>query len=63
MSMDPGEWTEGLRKEYLHLIDGFFSIPLPFSFTTYGRALQASASALLCLSQSLNIFSILCLFL
>lgn len=40
MSVDPGEWTEGLRKEYLLLIEGFFSVPVPFSFTTYGRALQ-----------------------
>ncbi|MQL77782.1 hypothetical protein Taro_010195 [Colocasia esculenta] len=41
MSVDPGDWTEGLRKEYLLLIGGFFSLPVPFSFTTYGRALKA----------------------
>ncbi|XP_020252374.1 cytochrome P450 90A1 [Asparagus officinalis] len=43
MSCDPGEWTEALRREYLLLIDGFFSIPFPsfLSFTTYGRAIQA----------------------
>ncbi|KAK1306028.1 Cytochrome P450 90A1 [Acorus calamus] len=41
MSVDPGEWTEKLRKEYLLLIEGFFSLPLPFFFTTYGRALRA----------------------
>ncbi|WP_219815804.1 hypothetical protein, partial [Arthrobacter sp. SX1312] len=43
MSYDPGEWTEALRREYLLLIDGFFSIPFPsfLSFTTYGRAIQA----------------------
>ncbi|XXG44740.1 hypothetical protein AAC387_Pa02g0011 [Persea americana] len=41
MSFDPGEWTESLRKEYLLLIEGFFSVPLPFFFTTYGRALKA----------------------
>lgn len=44
MSYDPGEWTESLRREYLLLIDGFFSIPFPFPsllpFTTYGRAIQ-----------------------
>ncbi|XXG44738.1 hypothetical protein AAC387_Pa02g0011 [Persea americana] len=40
MSFDPGEWTESLRKEYLLLIEGFFSVPLPFFFTTYGRALK-----------------------
>ncbi|KAJ6835755.1 cytochrome P450 90A1 [Iris pallida] len=46
MSRDPGEWTEALRKHYLMLIDGFFSVPLPSflsstSFTTYGRAIRA----------------------
>ncbi|XP_068669321.1 3beta,22alpha-dihydroxysteroid 3-dehydrogenase-like [Aristolochia californica] len=41
MSFDPGEWTERLRKEYLLLIEGFFSVPLPLFFTTYGRALKA----------------------
>eukprot|EP00262_Sarcandra_glabra_P003553 TRINITY_DN14297_c0_g1_i1.p1 TRINITY_DN14297_c0_g1~~TRINITY_DN14297_c0_g1_i1.p1 ORF type:complete len:480 (+),score=22.35 TRINITY_DN14297_c0_g1_i1:272-1711(+) len=41
MSFDPGEWTESLRKEYLLLIEGFFSVPLPFFFTTYGRAIKA----------------------
>ncbi|XP_043726224.1 cytochrome P450 90A1 isoform X2 [Telopea speciosissima] len=41
MSFDPGEWTEKLRKEYLLLIDGFFSLPLPFFFTTYGKAIRA----------------------
>ena len=42
MSFDPGEWTESLRKEYLLLIEGFFSVPLPFFFTTYGRALKVN---------------------
>ncbi|XP_068638469.1 3beta,22alpha-dihydroxysteroid 3-dehydrogenase-like [Aristolochia californica] len=41
MSFDPGLWTERLRKEYLLLIEGFFSLPLPLFFTTYGRALKA----------------------
>ncbi|KAF8402667.1 hypothetical protein HHK36_010756 [Tetracentron sinense] len=40
MSFDPGEWTESLRKEYLLLIDGFFALPFPFFFTTYGRAIK-----------------------
>uniref|UniRef100_A0A2P2MCE7 Cytochrome P450 90A1 n=1 Tax=Rhizophora mucronata TaxID=61149 RepID=A0A2P2MCE7_RHIMU len=39
MSFDPGEWTESLRKEYLLLIDGFFT--LPFISTTYRRAIKA----------------------
>nr|DAD28481.1 TPA_asm: hypothetical protein HUJ06_029949 [Nelumbo nucifera] len=41
MSFDPGEWTESLRKEYLLLIEGFFSVPLPFFFSAYGRAIKA----------------------
>ncbi|KAJ3680827.1 hypothetical protein LUZ60_015316 [Juncus effusus] len=43
VSIGPGEWTEGLRREYVRLIDGFFSVPLPafLSFTTYGRAIKA----------------------
>ncbi|XP_010923048.1 3beta,22alpha-dihydroxysteroid 3-dehydrogenase isoform X2 [Elaeis guineensis] len=43
VSYDPGEWTEALRREYLLLIEGFFSIPFPsfLSFTTYGRAIKA----------------------
>ncbi|KAL5710319.1 hypothetical protein ACHQM5_020899 [Ranunculus cassubicifolius] len=41
MSFDPGEWTESLRKEYLLVIDGFFGVPLPFVFTTYGKAIKA----------------------
>lgn len=41
LSFDPCEWTESLRKEYLLVIDGFFSIPLPFFSTTYNRAIKA----------------------
>ncbi|KAA8539585.1 hypothetical protein F0562_026277 [Nyssa sinensis] len=41
MSFDPCEWTESLRKEYVLVIEGFFTIPLPFFSTTYRRAIQA----------------------
>lgn len=41
MSFDPGEWTESLRKEYLLLIEGFFTIPFPLFSTTYRRAIKA----------------------
>ncbi|KAA8534078.1 hypothetical protein F0562_031729 [Nyssa sinensis] len=41
MSFDPCEWTESLRKEYVLVIEGFFSIPLPIFSTTYRRAIQA----------------------
>ncbi|KAF2296261.1 hypothetical protein GH714_037144 [Hevea brasiliensis] len=41
MSFDPGEWTEGLRKEYLLVIEGFFTVPLPIFSTTYRRAIKA----------------------
>ncbi|KAI3988905.1 hypothetical protein MKX01_016476 [Papaver californicum] len=41
MSIDPGEYSENLRKEYVLLIEGFFSVPIPFFFTTYGRAIKS----------------------
>ncbi|XP_044508147.1 cytochrome P450 90A1-like [Mangifera indica] len=41
MSFDPGEWTESLRKEYVLVIEGFFTVPLPILSTTYRRAIQA----------------------
>ncbi|KAJ0984110.1 hypothetical protein J5N97_002466 [Dioscorea zingiberensis] len=46
LSFDPCVWTESLRREYLLVIEGFFSIPLALpsflsSYTTYGRALRA----------------------
>ncbi|XP_050209534.1 3beta,22alpha-dihydroxysteroid 3-dehydrogenase [Mercurialis annua] len=41
MSFDPGEWSESLRKEYVLVIEGFFTVPLPIFSTTYRRAIQA----------------------
>ncbi|ESQ40480.1 hypothetical protein EUTSA_v10013418mg [Eutrema salsugineum] len=41
MSFDPGEWSESLRKEYLLVIEGFFSLPLPLFSTTYRKAIKA----------------------
>ncbi|KAI9156566.1 hypothetical protein LWI28_008701 [Acer negundo] len=41
MSFDPGEWSESLRKEYVLVIEGFFSLPLPLFSTTYRRAIKA----------------------
>lgn len=41
MSFDPGEWSEGLRKEYVLVIEGFFTLPLPLFSTTYRRAIKA----------------------
>ncbi|XP_027332727.1 cytochrome P450 90A1-like isoform X3 [Abrus precatorius] len=41
MSFDPGEWTETLRKEYVLVIEGFFTLPLPLFSTTYRRAIKA----------------------
>ncbi|XP_024992049.1 cytochrome P450 90A1-like [Cynara cardunculus var. scolymus] len=41
LSIDPCEWTENLRKEYMLVIEGFFCIPLPFFSLTYRRAIQA----------------------
>ncbi|KAJ8769452.1 hypothetical protein K2173_002942 [Erythroxylum novogranatense] len=39
MSVDLGEWTESLRREYILLIDGFFTVP--FFSATYRRAIKA----------------------
>ncbi|CAN4097534.1 unnamed protein product [Withania somnifera] len=41
MSFDPCEWTENLMKEYMLVIEGFFTIPLPFFSSTYRKAIQA----------------------
>ncbi|WKA00610.1 hypothetical protein VitviT2T_018949 [Vitis vinifera] len=41
MSFDPGEWTESLRKEYVLVIEGFFTVPFPLFSATYRRAIQA----------------------
>ncbi|OIW20822.1 hypothetical protein TanjilG_23805 [Lupinus angustifolius] len=41
MSFDPDEWTESLRKEYVLVIEGFFTLPLPLLSTTYRRAIKA----------------------
>lgn len=41
MSFDPGEWTESLRKEYVMVIEGFFTLPFPMFSATYRRAIRA----------------------
>ncbi|KAK7300533.1 hypothetical protein RJT34_11379 [Clitoria ternatea] len=41
MSFDPGEWSETLRKEYVLVIEGFFTLPIPLFSTTYRRAIKA----------------------
>lgn len=41
MSIDPCEWTNNLMKEYMHLVDGFFSVPLALFSATYRRAIHA----------------------
>jgi cytochrome P450 family 90 subfamily A1 len=59
VSIEPGPWTESVRREYLKLINGFFSIPFPFAsllpFTTYGQALKV----LVLLPFSPHLFTIL----
>lgn len=42
MSFDPGEWTETLRKEYVLVIEGFFTLPLPLLSSTYRRAIKVT---------------------
>ncbi|XP_051143337.1 cytochrome P450 90A1-like isoform X4 [Andrographis paniculata] len=41
MSIDPCEWSEDLMKEYMLVIEGFFTVPLPFLSISYTRAIQA----------------------
>ncbi|PSS33323.1 Cytochrome P450 90A1 like [Actinidia chinensis var. chinensis] len=41
LSLDPCEWTERLRKEYMLVIEGFFSLPFPLFSSTYRRAIKA----------------------
>ncbi|XP_054789109.1 3beta,22alpha-dihydroxysteroid 3-dehydrogenase-like [Prosopis cineraria] len=41
MSLDPGEWSESLRKEYVLVIEGFFTLPTRLLSTTYRRAIKA----------------------
>ncbi|KAB1217744.1 Cytochrome P450 90A1 [Morella rubra] len=41
MSFDPGKWTESLRKEYVLVIEGFFTVALPLFSGTYRRAINA----------------------
>ncbi|KAI4306454.1 hypothetical protein L6164_029729 [Bauhinia variegata] len=46
MSFDPGEWTESLRKEYVLVVEGFFSLPFPLLSTTYRRAIKTRTKVL-----------------
>ncbi|CAH9069521.1 unnamed protein product [Cuscuta europaea] len=41
MSFDPCKWTEKLMKEYMLVIDGFFTLPSPLFSPTYRKAIQA----------------------
>ncbi|KAI6676222.1 hypothetical protein NL676_037018 [Syzygium grande] len=41
MSYDPGDWTESLRKEYVLVIEGFFTLPFALFSATYRRAIKA----------------------
>lgn len=40
LSLDPCKWTEGLKKEYVLVIDGFFSLPISIFSPTYRRAIK-----------------------
>lgn len=40
MSFDRCEWTQSLMKQYLLVIEGFFTVPLPLFSSTYRRAIQ-----------------------
>nr|WNO46797.1 cytochrome P450 90A83 [Tripterygium hypoglaucum] len=41
MSYDPCEWTERLRKQYVLVIEGFFTLPSRLFSPTYSRAITA----------------------
>ncbi|CAI9091693.1 OLC1v1026782C1 [Oldenlandia corymbosa var. corymbosa] len=41
LSFDPCEWTQNLMKEYVLVIEGFFSVPFRIFSSTYRRAIQA----------------------
>ncbi|KAL8093623.1 3beta,22alpha-dihydroxysteroid 3-dehydrogenase [Apium graveolens] len=41
MSVDPGEWSRNLMKEYMLMIEGFFSIPIAIFSPTYRKAIKA----------------------
>ncbi|QHO15869.1 Cytochrome P450 [Arachis hypogaea] len=45
MSFDPDEWTENLRKEYVLVIEGFFTLPFPLFSPTYRRAIKKEGHA------------------
>ncbi|XAR71934.1 hypothetical protein NMG60_11018395 [Bertholletia excelsa] len=51
MSFDPCKWTEKLRKQYMLVIEGFFTIPLPLFSITYRRAIRARREVAEALSQ------------
>lgn len=40
MSVDPGEWSRNLMKEYMLMIEGFFSIPIAIFSPTYRKAIK-----------------------
>ncbi|MFQ6644019.1 hypothetical protein Gotur_018743 [Gossypium turneri] len=51
MSFDPGEWSESLRKQYVLVIEGFFTVPLPLFSATYRRAIKARGEVAEALSK------------
>jgi cytochrome P450 family 90 subfamily A polypeptide 1 len=44
LGIEPGPWSESLRREFNAISDGFVSLPFPLAsllpFTTYGKALK-----------------------
>ncbi|KAK8629646.1 hypothetical protein V6N13_078479 [Hibiscus sabdariffa] len=54
LSFDPGEWSENLRKQYVLVIEGFFTIPLPLFSVTYRRAIKARRKVAEELSKIVN---------
>ncbi|KAJ7557602.1 hypothetical protein O6H91_04G001200 [Diphasiastrum complanatum] len=54
ISFGPGEECDSLMKEYYHLLDGIFSIPLKIPGSTYAKAVQARGRILKRLTQVID---------
>ncbi|PUZ40673.1 hypothetical protein GQ55_9G443000 [Panicum hallii var. hallii] len=55
LGIEPGPWSESLRREFNAISDGFVSLPFPLAsllpFTTYGKALKARKNVALALQE------------
>ncbi|KAJ7557592.1 hypothetical protein O6H91_04G000200 [Diphasiastrum complanatum] len=54
ISLGPGEACDSLMKEYYHLLNGIFSLPLKIPGSTYAKAVQARGRILKRLTQVID---------